>query len=125
MYGKIQAKLGIIHAAITTVEPIKILLAEILPGCEAIHLVDDALMPSYYESGADAGSMQERMLYCAQFAEEAGADLILEACPSVDVNMSYIQQKVAVPIMRIDQKTARQGMQRARRALEAMHGKTG
>lgn len=109
------ATIAIIHTTPLTVEPLKALAGELMPGAEVVNFVDDSILPQLRRNGGDIGAVRERLLHYAQFAEQAGADVILNACSSVGEVVSHIRQHVSIPIVRIDEAMAEQAVQRGRR----------
>jgi Asp/Glu/hydantoin racemase len=106
-----MTKLAIIHTTPATVEPMKALAAELLPGCEVVNFVDDSILPQLAQNGADLTGVEERLVHYARFAEQVGADVILEACSSVGEVVAKMQMAVSVPIVRIDEAMAEEAVQ--------------
>ncbi len=110
-----NCKLAIIHTTVVTVEPLGALAAELLPGCEVINFVDDSILPQLRRNGGDVGAVTDRLAHYARFAEQVGADAILNACSSVGAVVAQIGQQVAIPIVRIDEAMAEEAVSRGRR----------
>jgi glutamate racemase len=111
----IMPKLAIIHTTSATVDSMKALAAEILPGSELINFVDDSILPQLARNGGNLTEVEERLVHYARFAEQVGANIILEACSSVGEVVTKMQSAVAIPIVRIDEAMAEQAVQRAGR----------
>jgi Asp/Glu/hydantoin racemase len=107
--------LAIIHTTTVTVEPLKALAAELLPECEVINFVDDSILPQLRDNGGDVSAVAERLLHYARFAEQVGADVILNACSSVGSLVAQMRQQVTTPIVRIDEAMAEDAVRRGRR----------
>jgi aspartate/glutamate racemase len=107
--------LAIIHTTPATVESLKALAAEILPGYEIINLVDDSILPQLARNGGDLSQVEGRLLQYAQIASDTGADVILEACSSVGEVVSKMAQTVSIPVVRIDDAMAEAAMQRGQK----------
>lgn len=105
-------KLAIIHTTSATVDSMKALAAEMLPGSELVNFVDDSILPQLGQNGGDLTEVEERLVHYARFAEEVGADVILEACSSVGEVVAKMQSAVSIPIVRIDESMAEQAVQR-------------
>jgi len=99
-------KLAIIHTTPSTIEPLKQLAAEFLPGWSVINFVDDSILPQLLENQGNVAEVQERLLSYAIFAEQAGADLLLEACSSVGELVPLMRQRLQIPVVRIDEAMA-------------------
>jgi len=107
-----MTKLAIIHTTSATVETMKTLAAEYLPDAELVNFVDDSILPQLGRNGGNLADVEERMIHYACFAEQVGADVILEACSSVGEVVSKMQSAVSIPIVRIDEAMAEQAVQR-------------
>ncbi|HEY3475979.1 MAG TPA: aspartate/glutamate racemase family protein [Anaerolineales bacterium] len=110
-----MTKLAIIHTTSATVETMKALAAEMLPGSELVNFVDDSILPQLGQNGGDLNQVEERLVHYARFAEQVGADVILEACSSVGEVVAKMQSTVSIPIVRIDEAMAEQAVQRGKR----------
>jgi Asp/Glu/hydantoin racemase len=109
------ARLAIIHTTSATVDPLKALAVELLPGCEVINFVDDSILPQLARNGANLGEVEERLLSYARYAQQVGADVILEACSSVGELVSKMRNEVTIPVVRIDEAMAELAVQRGNR----------
>jgi hypothetical protein len=69
---------AIIHTIPAIVEPMKALTADLLPGSELVNFVDDSILPQLGENGGNLAEVEERLIHYARFAEQVGADVILE-----------------------------------------------
>jgi Asp/Glu/hydantoin racemase len=108
----IVTKLAIIHTTPATVDTMKMLAAELLPGFELVNFVDDSILPQLGQNDGNLAEVEERLVHYARFAEQVGADVILEACSSVGELVAKMQSAVSVPIVRIDEAMAEQAVQR-------------
>lgn len=107
--------LAIIHTTPATVEPLKSLAQELMPGVTVLNWVDDSILPQLAANGGDVSAVAGRIVQYARFAEEAGADVILEACSSVGEAAALARQAVGVPVVRIDDALADEAVARGRR----------
>ena len=110
-----MTKIAIIHTTPATVEPLKALAVEMLGGCELVNFVDDSILPQLAANGANLADVEERLVHYARFAEQVGADVILEACSSVGELVSKMREAVSIPIVRIDEAMAEEAVQRGSR----------
>lgn len=97
-----MTRLAIIHTTAATVEPLKALAAELVPGAEVVNFVDDSILPQLRDNGGDVSQVEDRLLHYAAFAEQVGADVILSACSSVGEVVAKMRERVRVPVVRID-----------------------
>jgi Asp/Glu/hydantoin racemase len=107
-----MSRLAIIHTTVATVEPLKALTAEMLRGSELVNFVDDSILPQLAKNGGDLSDVEERMVHYARFAEDVGADIILEACSSVGELVPGMREAVSIPVVRIDEAMAEEAVQR-------------
>jgi Asp/Glu/hydantoin racemase len=107
-----MTKLAIIHTTAATVEPLKALSAEVLAGCELVNFIDDSILPQLAQNGGDLSAVEQRLLHYARFAEQVGADIILEACSSVGELVPKMRAAVSIPVVRIDEAMAEDAVQR-------------
>ena len=110
-----MTKLAIIHTTSATVDPMKALAAELLPGSELVNFVDDSILPQLGQNGGNVSEVEERLVHYARFAEQVGADVILEACSSIGEVVAKMQSAISIPIVRIDDAMAEQAVQRGTR----------
>lgn len=110
-----MTRLAIIHTTSATVESMKALAAEMLPGAELVNFVDDSILPQLASNGGNLAEVEERLIHYARFAEQVGADVILEACSSVGEVVTKMLSAVAIPIVRIDESMAEQAVRRGER----------
>jgi Asp/Glu/hydantoin racemase len=107
--------IAIIHTTVVTVEPLKALAAELVPDCDVVNFVDDSILPQLKGNGGDVGAVADRLLHYARFAEQVGADVILNACSSVGGVVAQMQQHVDIPIVRIDEAMTEEAVRRGQR----------
>jgi Asp/Glu/hydantoin racemase len=110
-----MTRLAIIHTTSATVDSMKALAAELLPGSELVNFVDDSILPQLGRNGGNVAEVEDRLVHYARFAEQVGADVILEACSSVGEVVAKMQSAVSIPIVRIDNAMAEQAVQRGTR----------
>lgn len=110
-----MATLAVIHTTTATVEPLKALAAEMLPGCTVINFVDDSILPALGANGGNLEDVAGRVVQYARFAEQAGADVILEACSSIGEIVPRAREHLHTPLVRIDEAMAEQAVARGSR----------
>lgn len=104
-------KLAILHTTPVTIEPLKRLAEELLPGCRTFNMMDDTILPQLAENGGVLDAVKERLCAYASFAERQGADCILSACSSVGEIVADLRQTVSVPVVRIDEAMAERAVE--------------
>jgi Asp/Glu/hydantoin racemase len=108
-------KLAIIHTSPATVEPLKALAQEMIPGCTVINFVDDSILPQLIENGGNVEAVAARLTQYARNAAEVGANVILEACSSVGEVVAQMREAVDIPVVRIDDALAEEAVHQGRR----------
>jgi len=105
-------RLAIIHTTPATIEPLKALAGEMLPGVDVVNFVDDSILPQLRANGGDVEAVAGRLVQYAAFAEEVGADAILSACSSVGEVVDRMRRRVRIPVIRIDEAMAEDAVAR-------------
>jgi Asp/Glu/hydantoin racemase len=108
-------KLAIVHTTPVTVESLKALAGEILPGYEVVNFVDDSILPQLKANEGKVEEVEARLIQYYKFAEEVGADVVLNACSSVGEVVQKGQSQVNIPIVRIDDAMAEEAVRRGER----------
>lgn len=103
-------KVAVLHTTSVTVEPLKKLASEKIPGCQVLNFVDDSILPQLIENGGNINEVEERLIQYAKYAEQVGADVILNACSSVGEVVTTAREKISVPIIRIDEAMAEEAI---------------
>jgi aspartate/glutamate racemase len=93
-----------IYTAVSIIEPIKAIFAELIPGARLVNIYDDSLIPDVIAAGnVVTGDVKRRMLAYCRAAEDMGADVILSTCSSMGEIVGEIQSFIRIPILRIDE----------------------
>lgn len=106
-------KLAIIHTTPVTVDSLKQYVAELIPDCETINIVDDTILPQLNDNGGNIAEIKPRWEKYAAYLEERGADAILSACSSVGGLVDLVQPSINVPVLRIDEAMAEYAVNQA------------
>lgn len=107
--------LAIIHTTPATVDSLKALAADVLPGYDIVNIVDDSILPQLARNGGNIADVQSRLVQYARNAADVGADVILEACSSVGEVVAQMREAVDVPVVRIDEAMAEEAVRRGTR----------
>ena len=105
-------KIAILYTTPVTVEPLRALAAELLPGVQVVNFVDDSILPQLVETSG-LRAVEPRLVQYAPFAEEVGAEAILSACSSVG-ELSGLPAEQQEKFLT----SPRSGMERLRQVLE-------
>jgi aspartate/glutamate racemase len=111
----VSKKIAILHTTPVTVEPLKKLAEEVVPGCKIFNFVDDSILPQLIEREGNISFVEERLMQYAKYAEQVGSDVILNACSSVGEVVANVRQCISVPIVRIDEAMAEEAIKRGKR----------
>lgn len=104
-----MTKVAVLHTSFVfvTVEPvITDLIGELIPDAELLHFVDSDVLATVVREQAISDSSEQRMVYLAQAAEAAGADIIFSACSSLGPTLDAARRVVHVPVVKIDEAMA-------------------
>ncbi len=101
-----MSKLAMIHTTVATVEPLKALAHELIPGVSIVNFVDNSILPQLLANGGNVAEVEQRILQYARYAQEVGADVLLEACSSVGAVVPKARQILSIPVVRIDEPMA-------------------
>lgn len=106
---------AIIHTTPVTIDLLKILSGELLPGVGVVNLMDDSILPQLAANGGDLAAVEERWMNYARGAQQAGAQVIMSACSSVGELADKAAAIMPLPVLRIDQPMAAEAVRRAER----------
>jgi len=81
---------------------LKDLIKEIIPGASVHEIIDSSLIDEVVANGGVTPHIRHRMNTYFSFAEELGADIILNQCSSVGDVAANARTKVNIPIVSID-----------------------
>jgi Asp/Glu/hydantoin racemase len=98
--------LAIIHTTPATLTNLKKLAIETIPDLTVINFMDDSILPQLANNQGNLADVEERLIAYARFAEQVGADIILEACSSVGEITKKMRMVVKIPVVRIDEAMA-------------------
>jgi Asp/Glu/hydantoin racemase len=107
--------IALIHTTPVTIDLLKTLAAELLPGVNVINLMDDSILPQLLANGGNLAEVEERWLNYATGAWQAGAQVIMSACSSVGELAEKAAGMLPVPVLRIDEAMAEEAVHRAAR----------
>ena len=94
--------LGILHTTPVTIQPLSALAGEMMPSVRVINVLDDSLLPDVMREGRVTPEVTRRIAYLALVLQDAGSDLLLDACSSIGEAAEAVQCLISAPILRID-----------------------
>lgn len=99
-------KVGMVHSVASLVPIFNELVAELLPGMEVIHLVDEGLLKDVLATGQLTPNMARRFGLLASFAVESGAEVVMLTCSSLAPLVDEAKNMVNVPLLKVDEAMA-------------------
>lgn len=96
----------IIHTSRVSVDDLNALFQELAPKAVVRNIIDDSLLPEVLANEGVTDGVRHRICEYAKLAESAGADLIFNQCSSVGEAADLAAQKVATPLVKVDQRMA-------------------
>ena len=94
--------LAFVHTVVGLAPTFAELAAELAPGAEVFHVVDESLLTVTRELGELTPQTRRRVLGHVASAADAGADLVVVTCSSIGPAVDASESFVAVPVLRID-----------------------
>jgi len=94
--------IAMLHTARATVPMMTAMIEEKYPHVKVSNWLDDSILPALTKDESARDYVFEKLLCYARFAEKQGAELIFNACSSVGEFQDYAKDKLALPVIRID-----------------------
>ena len=104
-------KLIIVETSAVSSVVLKELIKKKDPSVQIQEIIDSSLLDEVVANGGVTPHVRHRMLTYFQFAEEMGADIILNQCSSVGDVACWAQSKISIPIVSIDKGMAIKAVQ--------------
>ena len=95
--------LVLVHTVTPLISVFDRLTAQILPGVQVKHILDEPLLEAIRLRGQVAQEDGERLLSHLKQAELIGARAVLVTCSTTSPLVDHIQPKVSIPVFKIDQ----------------------
>jgi len=108
-------KVGMVHSVASLVPVFNELAAELLPGVEVIHLVDEGLLKDVLATGQLTPGMARRFGLLASFAVESGAEVVMLTCSSLAPLVDEARNTVKVPLLKVDEAMADEAVKLGKR----------
>jgi Asp/Glu/hydantoin racemase len=103
-------KLALIHTSPLVIPAFSRLAAEMLPGVECFHMVDESLLKNTLKAGRLEKATTRRVAILTELAGEAGADAVLVTCSSIGPAVDVAREIVDFPVIRVDEAMADQAV---------------
>jgi Asp/Glu/hydantoin racemase len=112
---KNNKRLTLIHTSGMMIPVFAELCAELLPGIEIVHIVDESLLKDIIREGRLSKPAARRVVGHIVSAEQAGTDFIMVTCSSVGPATELGRELVDVPVLRVDEPMAEQAVKKGSR----------
>jgi aspartate/glutamate racemase len=108
-------KVAMLHTVPTLAGPLADLAAELSPGTQIIHYVDESLLQDTIAHDGPPPHVQRRLVSYAVFARESGAGALLVTCSSIGEAAEQARPLADLPILRIDEPMAEEAVRTGQR----------
>ena len=109
-------KLALIHTVdwfhMSVVKPFALPWLEKTPGVELINICDDSLLKESLAAGAATPDALRRIVQYALCAENAGADVAMVTCTTVNEAAKLARRMLKIPVFNIDEPMAREAVEK-------------
>jgi Asp/Glu/hydantoin racemase len=111
-----MGSLGLIHTVPLLIEVFKKLCADILPGVQVMHVLDEPLLKMVQQNpDSKREQLVKRLKDHVFIAKEAGADAVLVTCSSVSPLVDDIRDQCSIPVFKIDDAMVAEAVRRGSR----------
>lgn len=106
---------GLIHAVIPAMQPVRQAFAAELPAVRVLNLLDEALLKEAERLGGISPALVRRMTSLVAMHEAAGAELVLFSCTAYSSFVDQVQAQAGIPVLPIDDAMLERALQIGRR----------
>jgi aspartate/glutamate racemase len=106
---------GLVHAVIPAIEPLRAAFGELAPDVKLINILDEGLVTEIDRRGSLTPALVRRLTSLVTLAEEAGAELVLLTCTAYSPVVDDVQKQSDIPVLKIDELMVREALGRARK----------
>jgi Asp/Glu/hydantoin racemase len=93
----------LIHTIASLADVFKKLAADMLPGVQLMHIVDEPLLEYERRGEQVTVEVSARLASHVALAEKVGADIALVTCSSISPNVDDVRPKAHIPVLKIDE----------------------
>ncbi len=104
--SKGDGRLTILHTSFVLVDDLTRLFAELAPGVEVRHIVDDSLLDDVIDAGGVTPRIEKRIARYLAAAQDLASDVVLSQCSSVGEAVDEAARALSIPVVRIDARMA-------------------
>jgi Asp/Glu/hydantoin racemase len=102
--------LALIHTSPVLVPTFTQLAAELLPGVNIFHMVDESLIKNTISAGRLTKPTARRVLSLIDSAQQSGAGAVMVTCSSIGQAVSLSRPFIDIPVFRIDEAMAEEAV---------------
>ena len=106
---------GLVHAVIPAIEPLKAAFAQLAPDVKLINILDEGLVTEIDRRGSLTPGLVRRLTTIVSLAEDAGAELVLLSCTAYSPVADDVQKQADIPVLKIDELMVRDALARGTR----------
>lgn len=110
-----KKRLTLIHTSSVMIPVFSELCRELLPGIEAIHMVDESLLKDILKDGCLTKPTARRVVSHILSADQAGTDAVLVTCSSIGKATEMGRELVEPLVMRVDEPMAAKAIEVGKR----------
>ncbi len=104
-------KVVMIHTSPVSLNDLKALCAEILPGVELVNIIDDSLLEEVKKNNGPTPGIIKRMCSYVQCADSLNPDLIFNQCSSVGEVFDIARKQVSCKTLKVDEPMAEKAVE--------------
>jgi Asp/Glu/hydantoin racemase len=98
--------LAFIHTSPVLIPTFAQLAAELLPGVQIYHMVDESLIKNTIAAGSLTKATARRVFHLIESAQQAGAGAALVTCSSIGQAVEFARPLIDIPVLRVDEPMA-------------------
>jgi aspartate/glutamate racemase len=106
---------GLIHAVIPAIEPLKAAFGQLAPGLRLVNLLDEGLITEADRLGTITPGLVRRLTTLVALLEDAEAEIALLSCTAYSPVADQVQAQSDIPVLKIDELMVREALGRASR----------
>jgi len=104
---------GLVHAVIPAIEPLRAAFGQDAPDVKLVNLLDEGLITEIDRRGSITPGLVRRLTNLVSLAEDAGAELVLLTCTAYSPVVDEVQKQSDIPVLKIDELMVREAIGRA------------
>jgi Asp/Glu/hydantoin racemase len=106
---------GLIHAVIPAIGPLREAFSADLPAVRVLNLLDEALLKEAERLGAIVPALVRRMTSLVAMHEAAGAEVVLFSCNAYTPFVEQVRAQSSIPVVAIDEPMLQRALASGRR----------